>query len=168
MGFEVDGVGNVRKIGDMSNTENGCSDHAGLELNGEIVEYSACFEMSDNNSFITIDKLGDFREISCSDQSFNYMETFQEILPSRSPQSDSPETDEVFDNESLFSDSSLSTSSDTDSIPEDPFFDAVDDDKLDGSGETLTVRFAKYVLNTLHSLSYFSMKTANRRSQFPV
>lgn len=124
--------------------------------------------MNDNNSSKTIDELGDFSEISCSDQSFNYMETFQEILPSRSPQSDSPETDEVFDNESLFSDSSFSTSSDNDYIPEDLFFDAVDDDKLDGSEEILTVRFAKYVLNTLHSLSCFSIKTANRRSQFLV
>lgn len=124
------------------NNENGCSDrsdHAGLELNCKIVEHLACFEMNDNNSSKTIDELGDFSEISCSDQSFNYMETFQEILPSRSPQSDSPETDEVFDNESLFSDSSFSTSSDNDYIPEDLFFDAVDDDKLDGSEEILTV-----------------------------
>lgn len=54
--------------------------------------------------------------------------------------SSSSDNDDNFDCESMFSDSSL------DSVPDDETFDAVDDDNLDNSGETLIVRFVNYSL----------------------
>lgn len=132
-------------------------------------EKATCIEKNDNVLSATIDELH-LSEFSGNDQSFDYMETFQDM----SFQCDDlnrkflPGTDYVFDNDSEYSDSSSSASSDTgDYLPEDPFFDAVDDEDLGSSGDTLTVRSINEFLFMLHPLHPFS-SLANCRSQFSV
>ena len=124
----------MNNFGDVSNSrneilndQNECNNDIDQELNNDI-------EMNDNTS----NEL-DFGEFSHNDETFDYMETFQDTTTSYQfddfNKDTLPETDDVFDNENFFSDSSSSNSSDTeDYIPEDRFFEAVDNDKVDSSG----------------------------------
>lgn len=106
----------------------------------EVID-SACIDGEESSILIVSDQFDCMNNAeTLQETSFERQDFHREMLLSKSPHFYEHDHDDIYDNDSFMSDSSAS-SSDCESVDEDPFFDAVEDDHIDNSEEdTMTVR----------------------------